>query len=797
MKKIPSIIIIGILILSGLGAGASYVQKSSLKQSAFFDEYDMMVIATDIFTDAIQPLIVHKNSVGIETFLKTTEEIYDECEGRDEAELDLQYNNEDVISVTIRSGEYQMKRNEKGQEIFVENFGRLLVPGKPNIPSKIFAVAIPPGAELVEVDYDAGEGIILPGTFEISPVSLPIVIDKENPFIYEQEKQMYEENFNMVYGSDEPYPSSVVEFVRTANYRKYNLVDVRITPFTYYPFSGRLIYYPEITVHVIYKMPEEVTDVMVDNLARAERVAEEFILNYDRAKNWYPSNTAADRGTHDFVIITLDSLTSSVTPLVDWETSKGRTVEVVTTSWIDSNYNGYDLAEKIRNFLREKYPSEEWGIQDLLIIGHRDDIPMRLTWQDVGGGKPETDFYYAELSHPDNQSWDANGNHQYGENSDPIDYYSEINVGRIPWSDAETVQHICEKSANYERNNDPSFKNNILLLGVSLDDQTDGATLMEYIADSSHNPWMSSWMKTRIYERKSQYEKDYPMSHSTVVNVWSSGKFSVVCWCSHRNPNGTGFIYSYDCSELNDQYPSIVAAAQCSASDTDYLNIGQAMMKQGAIGFIGANKLASYCSAWSNPDDGSGQSFYYFFTMAVTSANYTQGQALQYALREMYTRNLWSIVLYETFIHSSLWGNPDLGIAPTYTNNIPEKPYPPNGPCTGKIKREYTYTTSATDPEGEQLYYCWSWGDRNVEWIGPYNSEEEISTTHTWSDQGEFEIKVKVKDIHGGESEWSDPLVVSMPKNRMIYPSLFRFLDNHLHLFPILQRLLLRFGLQN
>jgi len=86
MKRIIPILIVGILVLSGLGAGASYVQKSSSKQSVIFDEYDMVIIAPNKFSGNIQPLIDHKNSVGIQTFLKTTEDIYDEYEGRDEAE---------------------------------------------------------------------------------------------------------------------------------------------------------------------------------------------------------------------------------------------------------------------------------------------------------------------------------------------------------------------------------------------------------------------------------------------------------------------------------------------------------------------------------------------------------------------------------------------------------------------------------------------------------------------------------------------------------------------------------------
>ena len=50
------------------------------------DEYDMAIIAPSKFSSALQPLIEHKNNVGVRTFLKTTEEIYDVYEGRDQAE---------------------------------------------------------------------------------------------------------------------------------------------------------------------------------------------------------------------------------------------------------------------------------------------------------------------------------------------------------------------------------------------------------------------------------------------------------------------------------------------------------------------------------------------------------------------------------------------------------------------------------------------------------------------------------------------------------------------------------------
>ncbi len=46
-------------------------------------------------------------------------------------------------------------------------------------------------------------------------------------------------------------------------------------------------------------------------------------------------------------------------------------------------------------------PPGAWGIEDVCLIGGYDDVPMRRTAQDVGYGQPETDYYYAELSLPD------------------------------------------------------------------------------------------------------------------------------------------------------------------------------------------------------------------------------------------------------------------------------------------------------------------------------------------------------------------------------------------------------------
>lgn len=672
------------------------------------------------------------------------------------------------VSLTVRVGLYEIKDTPQGPEIYVENFGRLLVPGKPNLPSRIFAIAIPPGAEVAGFKFDLGEGITLPGTYKISPVPLPRVIGQEDPLLYERDRQMYEDNYNSVYGSGEPYPSSVVEFIRTAGYRKYNLVDVRVTPFSYRPQSGQLTYYPEVTVQISYTFPEgfSTQDIILDNLPRTERIAQEIILNYEEAQSWYPV-AGGGKESYDFVVITLDALTSSVTPLVVWELSKGRSVNVVTTSWINSNYTGYDLPEKMRNFLREKYPSTEWGIQDVLLVGHYDDVPMRRTWQDLGYGKPETDFYYAELSLPDAESWDADSDQRWGENSDPIDFYSEVNVGRIPWSEASTVSHICQKSVAYEQNDNPAFKKNILLLGAFFWDNTDNAALMEAKVNVL---WMSDWTMTRMYEQGySSYSSDYNLSNSNVTSVWSSGQFAFVNWAGHGSPysshiwysGGEAFVSTSTCLSLNDNYPSIIFADACSNSDTDYPNIGREMLKQGGVGFLGATKVALAVQGWDEPLDGSTQSLDFFFTTSVTSGDFTQGEAHQQALRQMYMYDLWAVLKYEAFEWGALWGNPNLRIASYSSNSPPDIPQPPSGIAEGQTGTEYGFSSNTTDPEEDGILYLFNWGDgTDSDWLGPYDSGDPCTASHSWTNAGTYHVKVRAKDTYDHGCDWSDPVSV-------------------------------------
>jgi len=76
----------------------------------------------------------------------------------------------------------------------------------------------------------------------------------------------------------------------------------------------------------------------------------------------------------------------------------------------------------------------------------------------------------------------------------------------------------------------------------------------------------------------------------------------------------------------------------------------------------------------------------------------------------------------------------------------------------GRPGVNYTFCVTGSDPDGDQVYYFWDWGDGSTSgWIGPYPSGEEVCVMHAWSSEGFYALRVKMKDESGAESEWSVP----------------------------------------
>jgi len=124
------------------------------------------------------------------------------------------------------------------------------------------------------------------------------------------------------------------------------------------------------------------------------------------------------------------------------------------------------------------------------------------------------------------------------------------------------------------------------------------------------------------------------------------------------------------------------------------------------------------------------------------------------------------------------------------TFRAPNKPSKPSGSTSGKANTDYTYTSSTTDPDGDDVFYLFDWDDgTDSGWLGPYDSGDTVTASHTWTEKGDYQIKVKAKDTYGVYSPWSDPLPITMPKNKAINPLLL-FLERLMERFPILEQIL-------
>ncbi|UCF49032.1 MAG: hypothetical protein JSU91_04600 [Thermoplasmatales archaeon] len=83
-----------------------------------------------------------------------------------------------------------------------------------------------------------------------------------------------------------------------------------------------------------------------------------------------------------------------------------------------------------------------------------------------------------------------------------------------------------------------------------------------------------------------------------------------------------------------------------------------------------------------------------------------------------------------------------------------------DGPTGGLPDVEYDYTFTTIDPETDNISILIDWDDGTEEyWRGPYISGEEVTVSHTWDEEGYYNVTAKSKDFWD-DSTWSDPYMV-------------------------------------
>ena len=692
------------------------------------------------------------------------------------------------IIITLYSNDYKINNLEHGQvEILMDEYGNVITPGEPTLPSKIFYIGLPPGGKATSVELINIVSEDIQGFYNIKP-SLPID-DNQNTVI----------NKN-IYNSNNPYPEKIFEYIGMSQLRKYSLAMIGFSPITYYPEIGKLVLHKRITLRINYEIAEEISETLLSDTSMDD-IASELIYNYGSISYCY-STTQSTRQTYDYVIITTSSLVTSLTGLLNWKTSIGHTVNIVTLTWILANYPAIDTQKSIRDFLIANYAS--WGIKYVLIVGTYASIPMRMCYPDPTNHAVDgihdipTDYYYADLT----GNWDSDGDGFYGERGqDSVDFLPEVYVGRIPTDGTGGVSSITLKIQQFEQVAYTGWKKNAMLLGAvymyANEDngggpRWDGADVME----QCKNNLLSGFTITTMYEQQGLSPCSYPctmgLSNANVVAQWGSTTgWGIINWAAHGLPtsankkvwntdDGDGIpentgeiiwpimIQNSDNGQLNNSKPPIVFAASCFVSHPESVNLGIALLVSGASAFIGASRTSYGSLGWTQPAHGGHGTYCYDFTDRIANKNEDCGHALYNAKQYVYNNYPWNLWQDNANMYNfNLYGDPSMGI-----NTAPFAQSPPVGPATGITGVQYTYTVFAIDPANDRIKYGWDWNSDGTvdQWDnnnGNYYASGQPSTMlHAFTSSGIYNIQVKAEDIYGKQSGFSPKLTVTITQNQ-------------------------------
>ena len=104
-------------------------------------------------------------------------------------------------------------------------------------------------------------------------------------------------------------------------------------------------------------------------------------------------------------------------------------------------------------------------------------------------------------------------------------------------------------------------------------------------------------------------------------------------------------------------------------------------------------------------------------------------------------------VAYNTSGASSGYSNQVTFTTPAPTaNGSPSTPTTPTGPTSAAVNAAASYSTSATDPNGNPVTYQFNWGDGSVSSWG-VNTQ-----SHAWAKAGTYYVTVQARDSLGAQS---------------------------------------------
>jgi hypothetical protein len=705
-----------------------------------------------------------------------------------------QYTTQEFLDITFYAGDYSIINLASDvSEISMEGYGNLLTSGHPMLPSKTFFIGLPPGCKAKSITLLTQQTTKLPGEYQLR--TAPSV----SPDIEAQHQEENQPDHTSTQSAC--YPAESYEYLGMSELRKYSVALIRFSPMSYNSDSNTITLYNQITLRVFYVHAKDISNELLSDTAMDD-LAAELIYNYQSISIYYQA-TSPKRQTYDYVIITTSSLVSSLTGFLTWKTSVGFNVNIVTLTWILTNYPASDTQKSIRDFLIANYAS--WGIKYVLIVGSHAAIPMRTCYPDASNHGTDgihdipTDYYYADLT----GNWDSDGDGFYGEKGqDNVDFVPEVWLGRIPTDGPAAVSSITLKIQQFEQVAYTGWKRNAMLLGAVYqfanednagNPRWDGAEVME----KCKNNLLSGFSVTTMYETQGfspcPYTCTMGLTNANIIGQWgSTAGWGIIDWAAHGLPlsasrkfwntdDGDGIpenngeiiwpvmIQDTDNGLLNNAQPPIVFAASCLVSHPETGgNLAMSLLISGASAVIGATRTSYGSMGWTQPSHGGHGTVCYDFTNRIANANEDCGHALYSAKYYVYTSYPWNSWHDNANMYNfNLYGDPSMGM-----NLAPGRPGQPSGPTTGMTGVSYSYSTTAFDPTGDRMKYGWDWnGDGTVDqWDDNngnyYPSGQPVSLAHVFNAPGSYSIQVKAEDIYGRQGSFSLPLTVLIGQNQ-------------------------------
>jgi hypothetical protein len=187
------------------------------------------------------------------------------------------------------------------------------------------------------------------------------------------------------------------------------------------------------------------------------------------------------------------------------------------------------------------------------------------------------------------------------------------------------------------------------------------------------------------------------------------------------------------------------------------------------------------CYGWGNFDSTNSSSAFqakefwsYFFDMENKSEdfmNWQFGKAHAFSKDRMAPTINWSPSQapgsWRAIIEGCLlFGDPAQRLKSPHPSEPPATPDVPDAPSEWVQDIDCPIKVRTTDPEGDQILYLIDWGDGKMsEWLGPYESNQEVQAYHSYAELGEYQLRVRARDIWGSTSDWSDPFVLTIIVN--------------------------------